>query len=110
MKQSWTNNELVEHLAILPDEYRLLHKKTEKNGLMFITMLKFFQYTGNFFEDLSELPKVIVTYLEKQMKLTMENSNRYHTLDERLTRKYKSMIREFLGFRLVKPQDIELLK
>jgi len=57
MRQSWTKEELTEHWSLLPDERRLLHDKMEKHQLVFTCMLKFFQYTGRFPEDLAEFPK-----------------------------------------------------
>ena len=73
MKQSWTKEELAEHWSILPDERRLFCKKTDLNRLAFITMVKFFQYTGRFFESLAEVPKIVISHLAEQIRLFPEN-------------------------------------
>ena len=108
MKQSWTKEELAEHWSILPDERKLFCKKADLNRLAFITMLKIFQYTGRFFENLSEVPKIIIAHLAEQIQLPTKSLDL--VLDDRLIRKYKNVIRRFLGFRLIDSKDMEKLE
>lgn len=108
MRQSWTEEELVEHWSILPDERRLFCKKTDSNRLAFITMLKFFQYTGRFFENLAEVPKIVINHLAKQIQLFPESLD--FVLDDRLARKYKNVIHRFFGFRVTDSKDMEELE
>lgn len=107
MKQAWSDEELAEYWSILPDEYKLFHKKVDENRLVFVAMLKYFQYMGKFPEDFSILPKTVICYLAKQLHLTTEKLNK---LDERLIRIYKLVIRKFLNFKVADVNDIEKIK
>jgi TnpA family transposase len=110
MRQSWSEEELAEHWSLLPDERRLLGKKINKNRLIFAMMLKFFQYTGRFPEDLATFPKIIINNLAKQLKLTVDDSANNSVLDEQLVRKYKLIIRKFLNFKAADSNDVEQIQ
>ena len=109
MKQSWSKAELTEHWSVLPDERKLLHDKMAKHRLIFTCLLKFFQYTGRFPENLAELPKVVVNYLAAHLNLHTEVIGSYN-LDGRIARAHKLIIRGFLNFRSTNSSDTEQIE
>ncbi|MEI8055607.1 MAG: Tn3 family transposase [bacterium] len=109
MRQSWTKEELVEHWSLLPDERRLLHDKMGKHQLVFAIMLKFFQYAGRFPEDLAEFPKAVVNYLVANLSLSAKSIDGY-SLDGRVARDHRLIIRNFLNFRTADYNDAEQIE
>ena len=104
MKRNWEIEELIEHFTIMPNEMSLVGNKTGKTRLGFAVLLKFFQLEAKFPNSKTEIPRVVVEYVAKQMKLTGTLFDNYD-INSRTYYNHKAQIREFFGFREVTVED-----
>ena len=67
VKRLWTQEELVEHWTVTPDELALLSNKAAATRLGFIVLLKAVQYEGTFPSGKHEVPAPVVAFLALQV-------------------------------------------
>ena len=60
MKQDWLVFELEAHWQMTGDELSLLEKREHDNHFGFCVMLKFFQFTGYFPSNITDIPVQVV--------------------------------------------------
>ena len=69
MKRQWDIEELIEHFTLVQGDLDLLGNKSGPTRLGFALLLKCFQYEGRFPHGRHEIPKDVVTYVARQLKL-----------------------------------------
>jgi hypothetical protein len=110
MKRQWQTEELQEHWTLQPPEQEwLINKKTDRNRLSFVILLKFFQLEGYFPQQRQEIPKVVQEFVADNLGLSANLLLDYDWLG-RSARVYRSQIRQHLGFREVTVEDQTHLK
>lgn len=107
MKRNWELDELIEYFTILPHEM-ILSTKEKENRLGFYILLKCFQYEAKFPIYKNEVPKEVVRFIAKQLKVNSGDFSKYSLID-RTCRNHKSIICEYFGFRSTTPEDISEL-
>lgn len=70
MKRSWTEDELLEHFTLVNVERKLIGNKTGASRLGFTVLLKYFQHDARFPTKKSDIPRTVVEYIAKQLKLS----------------------------------------
>jgi hypothetical protein len=108
MKRNWTTEELVEHWTLLPNELDVVGNKTGPTRLGFAVLLKFFQLQARFPSGKNEIPRVVVTYVAKQIGVDPDEYLRYDWRSRAISY-HRMQIREFLGFREATLQDAEAI-
>ena len=98
MKRNWNTEELVVDWTLLPNELALLDNKTGPTRLGFALLLKFFQLEAHFPHAKNEIPRVVVTYVAKQLALDPTLYLQYDWRG-RAIKYHRAQIRDFLGFR-----------
>jgi hypothetical protein len=68
VKREWSDDELIEHWTLLPDESRLLTNKTGAPRLGFAALLKSFQQDGRFPRSRQEVPAIAIAYLARSLR------------------------------------------
>ena len=110
MKRQWDTEELVEHFTLLPEESILLNNLSGSNRLGFALLLKFFQIEARFPLTKQEIPKLVVSYIAKQVDVSPRAVKEY-SLSGRTIERHRSQIRQFFGFRETTVEDaFELMK
>lgn len=104
MKRNWELEDLIEHFTFLPNELALTENKVGDARLGFAVMFKFFQYEARFPYSKNEIPKVVIEYIAKQIKVD-ESLFEHYELDSRTYFSHKAQIREFFGFREPTAED-----
>jgi hypothetical protein len=108
MKRNWELEELIEHFTFLPNELSLLRNKTGKTRIGFAVVFKFFQYEARFPYTKNEIPKIIVKYISKQVKVENYLFESYD-INSRTFFNHKDQIRNFFGFRESTIEDSKLV-
>ena len=91
------------------EELQLVHtNNTDKNRLIFAVMLKFFQVRGRFPKKKDAIEHLLLYSLAKQLNTSHTFFEFYH-LETRSAKRFRSKIREFLGFRLATLSDANTL-
>ena len=73
MKYRWTDDELLQHFTLRPDELALLSRTTTShNRLGFAVLLKLFEYEGCFPQSPSSVPRDLLLHLAKQLDVQPE--------------------------------------
>ncbi len=106
MKRHWEVDELIEYWTLLPDEEELLENKIGANRLGFAILLKFFQLEVKFPQQLSDIPKLIIDHLAKQVGVSSEEYKDYDWQGRNI-KYHRSQIRSFLGFRKATIADVK---
>jgi TnpA family transposase len=110
VKRQWDTEELVEHFTLLPEESILLNNLSGSNRLGFALLLKFFQIEARFPLTKQEIPKLVVSYIAKQVDVSPRAVKEY-SLSGRTIERHRSQIRQFFGFRETTVEDaFELMK
>lgn len=109
MKQQWTADELEELWTLHPDEFALLRNKTRENKLCFALILKYFQVTSYFPNDVSDIPKSITFHIAKQLGIP-EKITKSIKWSQKNSNVYRRQIRDYLGFRRFGKGDIHQVK
>lgn len=104
MKRNWEIDELIEHFTILPNEMKLIENKTGETKIGFAVLLKFFQNEARFPTHKHEVPKVVVSYIAKQIFSEPSLYSKYDW-NGRAIKYHRSQIREFFSFREDTIQD-----
>ena len=91
------------------EEIQLVHtNNTDKNRLIFAVMLKFFQVRGKFPTKKDAIEHSLLYSLAKQLNTSHTFFELYH-LETRSAKRFRSKIREFLGFRIATLSDAKIL-
>lgn len=139
MKRNWTTEELVDSWTLLPNELELIgirndqgntgskSNKAGPNHLGFALLLKFFQLEARFPDAKNEIPRTVIAYVARQLRVDSETYLRYDWRGRTFSR-HRGRILRFFGFRealrrdanemvewlcsqvLTQEQDIEHLK
>ncbi len=104
MKRQWDAQELVESFTLNPDEMALLESKGDENRLGFAVLLKFFQMEAKFPRTHHVVPKRVVSYIAKLLKVSPKQYREYSFLGRTIER-HRAGIREFFGFRELNQED-----
>ena len=67
MKRRWTDDELLQHFTLHPNELRLSTSTTDHNRLGFAVLLKFFEREGYFPLNSSSIPTQVIGYIASQI-------------------------------------------
>jgi hypothetical protein len=109
MKRQWDIEELIEHLTLVEEDLPVLASKTGSTRLGCALLLKCFQYEGRFPPTRSDIPRTIVEYVARQLKLDAALFAQYDW--EGCTIKgHRTQIREHLSFREATVLDTEEMK
>lgn len=98
MKHDWTEEELVEHWTLEPNDYHLLANKTGTTRLGCAVLLKYFQLEAAFPPAQTDVPAAPVAYLAKQLKVASRSWSEYDWQSRAVTY-HRKQIREKFGFR-----------
>lgn len=109
MKQTWTMEELEELWTLRPDELTLLDNKTKENKLGFALIFKHFQITSFFPKEISDIPRVIILHIAKQVNVASRVAQSYQW-NKKSFEVYRRQIRDYLGFRKFRKEDIGKIK
>ncbi|HBB52915.1 MAG TPA: hypothetical protein DCZ80_03325 [Legionellales bacterium] len=91
------------------DELKLIHiNNTDKNRLIFAVMLKFFQVRGRFPTKKDTIDPLLLCSLARQLD-TSHTLFEFRHLETRSAKRFRSKIREFLGFRAATLSDAKTL-
>jgi TnpA family transposase len=104
LKRQWDAQELVENFTLNPDEMALLENKGDENRLGFAVLLKFFQMEAKFPFHHHIVPKQVVSYIARLLKVSPKQYSEYSFLG-RTAERHRAEIREFFGFRELNPYD-----
>ena len=69
MKKYWDSEELIEIFTLTKEELEIFKKKSDETKLGFAILFKFFQSEGRFPVHKNEVPKNVIKYLSRQLKI-----------------------------------------
>lgn len=98
VKRTWDIEELIEHFTLVPSDEELLGNKTGATRLGFAVLLKCFQLYGRFPAGRHEIPKAVIDYIARQLKLDPAVFAAYDWQGRSITL-HRSQIREQYHFR-----------
>jgi TnpA family transposase len=106
MKHEWTDEELIEHWTLLPNEMEWLANKTGATRLGFAALLEYFQQEGCFPHSPHDVPATAIAYLARQAGVVAALWFQYDW-DGRTIKYHRAQIRTHLGFREATVADAE---
>ncbi len=109
MKRQWDIEELIEHFTLIEEDLPVLANKTGITRLGCALLLKCFQYEGHFPPTRNDIPKAIVDYVARQLKLDAVLFAQYDW-EGRTIKGHRTQIREHLSFRETTIIDTEEMK
>ena len=109
MKRQWDIEELIEHFTLIEEDLEVLTNKTGATRLGCALLLKCFQQEGRFPPARNDIPKSIVDYVARQLKLDAALFAQYDW-EGRTIKSHRTQIREHLSFREATALDIEEMK
>jgi Domain of unknown function (DUF4158) len=109
MKRQWDIEELIEHFTLVGDDLDALSNKTGPPRLGFALLLKCFQYEGRFPAAKYDIPRSVVDYVARQLKLDPSLYAQYDW-EGRTIKGHRTQIREHLAFREATALDTEEMK
>ena len=98
MKRTWDIEELIEHFTLVPPELELLGNKSGATRLGFALLLKCFQLEGRFPTARHEIPRSVIDYVARQLKLDAALFTEYDWEGRTITN-HRTQIREHFEFR-----------
>jgi hypothetical protein len=98
MKRTWDIEELIEHFTLVPPELELLGNKSGATRLGFALLLKCFQLEGRFPTSRQEIPRSVIDYVARQLKLDAALFTEYDWEGRTITN-HRTQIREHFEFR-----------
>lgn len=111
MKQNWTVEELNELWTLRSDEFSLLRNRKKENKFCIALMLKYFQVTSFFPKEISDIPKSVIFHIAKQINVPFELARSWKwDFKDSDSYRYKRRIRDYLGFRRFKKEDMPKIK
>jgi len=108
MKRRWTDDQLLQHFTLHPNERLLLTSTTDHNRLGFAVLLKFFEHEGHFPQNSSSIPTQVIGYIANQINVPSKAFAKYN-FDGRSIRSHRAEIRQWLGFRPIAYVDRQAL-
>ena len=109
MKRQWDIEELIEHFTLVKDDLDTLVNKTGPTRLGYALLLKCFQYEGRFPPAKYDIPKAVVDYVARQLKLDPTLYAQYEW-EGRTIKGHRTQIREQLEFREATVLDTEEIR
>ncbi|MHB8599983.1 MAG: Tn3 family transposase [Ktedonobacteraceae bacterium] len=109
MKRQWDIEELIEHFTLVEEDLPVLASKIGSTRLGSALLLKCFQYEGRFPPTRSDIPRAIVDYVARQLKLDAALLAQYDW-EGRTIKGHRTQIREHLSFREATVLDTEEMK
>jgi len=109
MKHQWTQQELIEQFTIIQSEQKLIDSKPHHTKIGFTALLKYFQHHTHFPKQPSDVPKAIISYIAKQLRLPVESYQQY-PWEGKTIKNHRAEIRSFFGFRLGTNKDIKEMR
>ncbi len=109
MKRQWDIEELIEHFTLVEEDHEVLINKTGATRLGCALLLKCFQQEGRFPPARNDIPKAIIDYVARQLKLDTGLLAQYDW-EGRTIKGHRTQIREHLSFREVTVLDTEEMK
>lgn len=106
MKRNWDLEELIGVFTFSSNELTLLGNKTKETRLGFAVVFKFFQNEARFPNSKNEIPKEVVSYIAKQLKVEASMFLDYD-IDSRSYYYHKKQIREFFGLKESRVDEAE---
>src|SRR5438067_9396116 len=106
MKRQWDIEELIEHFTLIKEDEDVLANKVGATRLGCALLLKCFQYEGRFPHAKYEIPKAVVDYVARQLKLDANLFAQYDW-EGRTIKFHRTQIREHLKFREATAEDSE---
>jgi hypothetical protein len=106
MKRQWDIEELIEHFTLIDEDKGFLENKTGPTRLGCALLLKCFEYEARFPDAKYEIPKAVVDYVARQLKLDAGLFAKYDW-DGRTIKLHRTQIREHLKFREATAEDSE---
>jgi hypothetical protein len=108
VERHWDEQELAEHWSLTNDELESIRGGADHNQIGFAAMLKFFQVAGRFPDDGSEIPRLALEHLAKQLDVSPEAFAEFK-LSGRSWERDRAQIRSLVGFRPATRHDAEQL-
>lgn len=108
MKRLWTQEELIEHWTLTPDELALLGNKVGATRLGFVVLLRAFQHEGAFPVGKHEVPAPVVAFLARQVGVPAAAYLEYDW-GGRAIKYHRAQVREHLGVREATIADAEVV-
>ena len=108
MKRQWDIEELIEHFTLIEEDKDVLENKTGATLLGCALLLKCFEYEGHFPSAKYEIPKAVVDYIARQLKVDANVFAQYDW-DGRTIKLHRTQIREHLNFREATAEDSETI-
>jgi hypothetical protein len=106
MKRQWDIEELIEHFTLVEEDKTFLESKTGAPLLGCALLLKCFEYEARFPSAKYEIPRAVIDYVARQLKVDANLFAQYDW-DGRTMKLHRTQIREHLKFREVTAQDSE---
>ncbi|MDZ4417360.1 DUF4158 domain-containing protein, partial [Bacillus cereus] len=111
MKRNWTDDELIEYFILVPMERQLIGNKTGASRLGFAVLLKYFQHEARFPIKKQDIPKVVISYIAKQLDLSPDLFDSYRWgAEERNFTYHLKQIRESFGFHEFTANDMPVFQ
>ena len=99
MKHNWTIDELIDNWTLLPNEVELVSRtNAEVNRLGYALLLKYFQITGQFPNQLADIPQAAVGFIARQLELDASLLDQY-SWGKTVNKRQRAAIRTIFGFR-----------
>ena len=108
MKRTWTDDELLEHFTLLPDELVAVGNKSGATRLGFAVLLKCLHYEGRFPRSKSEIAPDVVQFLATQVGVDAALFSQY-VWEGRTIEVHRAQIRELTKIREFRRADEEAL-
>jgi TnpA family transposase len=106
MKRQWTEDDLVEHWTLHPDDLALLTNQGAATRLGYALLLKYFQYEGRFPQYRGDVPPAALVHVARQLEVPPEFYTQYDWSGRTIER-HRARIRQVLSFRESTDQDAE---
>lgn len=106
MKKQWEAGELMDYFSFLPEDFRLLGKRTGSTRLGFAVLFKFFQHEGRFPTQEDEIPASVLQHIAKQVNLDAQLFATY-PWETSSSKRHRRQIRDHFGFRETTEADRE---
>lgn len=96
MKRVWEMEDLIDCFTIVSHEMKTVETKTGANRLGYAVLLKYFQSKGRFPNNLGDIPKPVVEYIAKQVRINSKAFSEYDWTG-RTIKYHRAEIRDFFG-------------
>ena len=108
MKRTWTEEELLEHFTLLPNELNAVGNKSGATRLGFAVLFKCFQYEGRFLRSRQKAAPEVIRYLSTQVGVDSALFVQY-TWEGRTIEAHRAQIRAITKVREFRRTDEEAL-